>query len=142
MSAVTFAVSKERLTGPGVTDPIIALQTAAEAKDEYAFGLALQAVDGGKRPPSDFVHAVDLALMAGAYLAARRLASQGAIQYPHQPELQKLAQLLAPPQVTVGTGGPQVGVEANRVWLRTNWNQYRGQWVRSVEGNYLVLPIR
>lgn len=137
MSAVAFAVSAEHITGSIATDPMITLQTAAEAKDEYAFGIALQAMDWAKRPPADFLRAVDLALMAGAYLAARRLATQGASQYPNQPELQQLAQLLAPPQVTAGTGGPQVGVEANRMWLRTHWEEYRGQWVALRYGQLL-----
>lgn len=137
MTPVTFAVTDQRAVGRVADKAMTALQTAAEAKDEHAFGIALQAIDWTKRAPSDFLHAVDLALMAGSYLAARRLANQGATQYPHQPELQKLAQLLAPPQVTVGKGGPKVGIEANRVWLHTNWDQYRGQWVALRQGNLL-----
>lgn len=137
MTTVTFTVADERAKGPTVDAAIAALQTAAETKDEHAFGIALKAINWQARQPADFVRAVDLALMAGAYLAARRLASQGATQYPHYLELQNLAQILAPPKVTVGTGGPRADVEANRVWLRTNWDQYHGQWVAIQNGNLL-----
>lgn len=137
MTAVTLTGTSEQTQTVASDTAMATLLAAAEAKNEHAFGVALNTIDWQRRPPADFLHAIDLALTAGAYLAARRLANQGTTQYPQQRELQKLAQLLAPPKVTVGTSGHRANVEANRVWLRAHWEQYRGQWVALRNGELL-----
>jgi hypothetical protein len=113
------------------------LQAAAQAKDEQAFLAARHAIDWSARPPDDFIRAVRLALMAGAYLAARNLATEGAAQHPAHAEMQKVARVLAPPKAARSTMPPNPGLRANSDWLRAHADEYRGQWVAVRDGHLL-----
>jgi len=124
---------QEKVTDDGMA----ALQAAAEAKDELAFLTARKAIDWAARPAEDFVHAVQLALMAGAFVAARNLAAEGAERYSDHAELQKMAYILAPPKVTVVKGKTNTTWKADRAWLKTHWDAYRGHWVALRNGELL-----
>jgi hypothetical protein len=131
--ATTTLPPQPRSSDPGLA----ALEAAAYAIDERAYLQARKAIDWSKRPPEDFVRAVDLAFMAGAYGAARNLSREGAERYPDHAELQKMAHILAPPTVRVGKTGPHPGIAEDRRWLKANWGKYRGQWVALKEGQLL-----
>jgi hypothetical protein len=113
------------------------LDAAATAGDERAFLAAKDAVDWETRPAADFLRAIQLALSAGAHMAARNLAAQGVQRFPHHSELAKYARILAPPRVIRTPARPNAGLRANRDWLMTHGTQYCGQWVALREGQLL-----
>lgn len=120
-----------------LNEEMAALQTAAEAKDELAFLNAQKGINWDHHPAEDFDRAVDLALMAGAFMAARHLASDGAERFPEHAELQKIVHILAPPKATVVKGVHNTTWKADREWLKTHWDEYRGQWVALYNGQLL-----
>ncbi|MCI0393876.1 MAG: hypothetical protein L0332_06085 [Chloroflexi bacterium] len=118
-------------------EKMAALEAAAQAKDDQAFWRAYQAITWTDRPASDFVHAVNLALMAGAYITARNLAQEGHELHPDHAELEKMAYVLAPPQARVVKSENQAGRKANHQWLKEHRSEYRGQWVALRDGELL-----
>lgn len=62
-----------------------ALEAAAKDGNEDAFVAAKHRIDWSQRPAPDWIRAVRLGLAAGAHMAARKLASEGAAQYPNLP---------------------------------------------------------
>lgn len=120
-------------------DDLAMLETAAEKGDEAAFVKAASEIDWTRRPATDFVRAVRLALAAGAHLMARKLADQGHRLHSDHEELAKMARILAPPRVT-RTGLPSdPSVRANRAWLEAHANEYKGQWVALRNGQLLAV---
>lgn len=113
------------------------MATAADMGDEALFVTAKQQVNWPQQSASDFRQAIRWALAAGAHLAARNLAQQGADLHPDDPELQKFAYLLAPPKVIARNLPPDPAIRANRDWLRAHRTQYRGQWVALRSGELL-----
>jgi hypothetical protein len=118
-------------------DALARMESAATAGDERAFLSAKDEVDWEARPAIDFLRAVQLALSAGAHMAARNLATQGAARYPDDANLQKYAWLLAPPRVLRSDAPPHPGLRANRDWLMAHGNEYRGRWVALHQGELL-----
>lgn len=115
------------------------LESAAYAKDETAFVVARQAIDWSQRPVEDFVHAVDLAFLAGAFLAARNLSAEGAKRFPDNTRLTNLAYILAPPVARSVPGDGNPTWKANRAWLKAHWNEYKGKWVALHNGELLAV---
>lgn len=114
------------------------LKNAAKAGDERAFLDALKLITWQNRTPTDFMRAVRLALEAGAHLAARQLATEGAERHPNDPQLQKYACLLAPPKVVPSkVRSDREQRKANREWLKVHGGEYRGQWVAVHNGELL-----
>ena len=122
-----------------VDDEMAQLEAAAQAGDGSAFLATQQAMDWSRRPPQDFIRAAQLALAAGAHHAARMLSAQGAQRYPDDRELQKYARILAPPKVIRRALPPDPTLKANRDWLMSKGNQYRGQWVALRNGELLAV---
>ena len=118
-------------------DVMARMEVAAAAGDERAFLAAKDAIDWESRTPANFLRAIQLALAAGAHMAARNLAAQGATRYPDNVDLEKYARVLAPPRVLRSDAPPQPGLRANRDWLMTHGSQYRGQWVALRQGQLL-----
>ncbi len=116
---------------------MLQLESAAKLGDERAFLAAQKMIDWQRRQPEDFISAVQLALSAGAYLAARRLSAKGAERYPNHAELQKYARILAPPKVTRSNRPPDPTLRANRDWLMTHSDSFQGQWVALRNGKLL-----
>jgi hypothetical protein len=120
-------------------EAMVRLEKAAFAKDEMAFLAARQAIDWSERPAEDFVRAIDLALLAGAFLAARNLSAEGANRFPDHTRLKNMAYILAPPVVRSVPGDGNPTWKANRAWLKTHWNEYKGQWVALHNGQLLAV---
>jgi hypothetical protein len=118
-------------------DAMARMGSAARIGDERAFLAAKNAIDWDARPAEDFLRAVQLALGAGAHMAARNLAAQGATRHPDNADLQKYARVLAPPRVLRNDAPPHPGLRANRDWLMAHGNEYRGQWVALHDGRLL-----
>ena len=138
---ITIASDADTAFGPAVVlaedDAMASLESAATAGDERAFLAAKDMVDWETRPAADFLRAVQLALSAGAHMAARNLAAQAAVRYPDDADLQKYARVLAPPRVLRSDAPPHPGLRANRDWLMTCGDKYRGQWVALRQGKLL-----
>jgi hypothetical protein len=120
---------------PGV---IARLQAASTQGDERAFIRVCQTIDWQARSANDHIAAIQLALAAGAHLAARHLALEAAQRFPDHVEIQKYAHVLSPPSVTKSTLPADPSVKANRDWLSTHGDLYRGQWVVLQNGQLLV----
>ena len=82
--------------------------------------------------------AIQFALQAGAHLAARNLASQGAIQHADNAELCRQAEILAPAKIIRRGVAPASVHQQNRDWLRANEDRHRGQWVALRNGELLA----
>jgi hypothetical protein len=108
---------------------LAALERAARDANEMAFLEAVKEINWQRRTSQDFVRATRLALAAGAHLAARELASEGALLHPDDPEIQKYARTLAPPRITLRTQSTDRGLKANREWIKANAGDYKGRWV-------------
>jgi len=105
------------------------LEGAAESEDESVFLSIAKAIDWTTRLPEDLLRAIHLALRVGAFSKARELSAEGVRLYPHNPELQKYARLLAPPKVVRSDLAPTPSVKANRNWLKEHIQSYKGRWV-------------
>lgn len=127
---------KRRLLSP-VDIGMARLERAARAANEASFFAALKLTSWEKRPASDFISGVQLALQAGAHLAARHLSSEGARLYPENIELQKQARILAPARVVARTPTTYPAHRANRDWLKANESEYRDRWVALRDGQLL-----
>jgi hypothetical protein len=131
-------------TGEAISQPdyeMVGLETAAEAGDERAFVMIWKAMDWRAHPPEDFVRAVRWALAAGAHLAARQLAIQGAECYPGNAELQKFARALNPPRAVRSHLPPDPSAKADTDWFTKYSAEYRGQWVAVKNGCLLGAAI-
>lgn len=114
------------------------LEVAAQIGDEHAFITAYQHMDWQQRSAEDFLRGVQLALAAGAHLAARNLSALGAIRFPDREDLQKYARVLAPSKVTRTKQLTSSNWKANRDWLVEHGAFYRGQWVALRDGNLVA----
>jgi hypothetical protein len=108
-------------------------------EDASAFVHASSEIDWEARPAGDFAHAVRLALHVGAHLVARELAMKGSNLYPADVELRKMAQILAPAEVTASETPPDPTVSTAVAWLEINWNDYKGRWVALRGGELLAV---
>src|SRR2546423_13236147 len=69
------------------------------------------------------------AFATGDHLGARELANRGAEDHPTSNELQKCANILAPPKILRTDLPPKPGIGRNYEWLRESGQEYKGQWV-------------
>ena len=115
----------------------LALQLAAEKGDAASYMRAASSIDWEYRDARAFVNAVKWALAAGAHLKARELATQGAELFPGDPELVKMARILAPPKY-LGSSPANYAAKLNRAWLARHRKQYRGRWVAIKEGKLVA----
>jgi len=118
-------------------EEMAALEAAAEAKDELAFLNAQKGINWDHHSAEDFDRAVDLALMAGTFMAARHLSKEGTERFPEHAELQRMAHILAPPIARVVKGVHNTTWKADREWLKMHWDDYRGLWVALYNGELL-----
>jgi len=125
---------QKRAPKPKQDKQMSALISAANSKSESAFVLAYHTIDWQTIAAEDFVQAIHLALAAGAYLVAQKLAKLGAERYPQDPDLKKFVYVLAPPK-TVRRTPAEPSVKANHHWLIKNREAYRGKWVALENGN-------
>jgi hypothetical protein len=116
---------------------LAAMAAATIAQDEDAFLAASRLVDWEQSDAATFETAIHLALAAGAHLAARQLATQGAALHPSAPYLQKAARILAPPQVVSRRPASNHARSTNKLWLAANRERYQDQWVALRQGELL-----
>jgi len=142
--AVTGTSSAYFVTAHGLTSdrpPIdyemLRLEAAAQSGNEQAFVAAYHSMEWSGRTSDDYIKAIQWALAAGTYLAARHLAAKGAERYPDHAELQKYAHVLAPPTVIRRGLPPDPSLRANRDWLMRRSDQFRGRWVALRNGELL-----
>jgi hypothetical protein len=128
--------TKMRLRGPSPFESIfvldhvmVRLKRAADAGDERAFLRVENSINWETRLPEDVLYGVQLALAAGAHLAARRIASRGASRFPNDEEIRKYARVLSPPKVVKEEASARSDLRANRDWLQVHRNEYQGKWV-------------
>jgi len=114
-----------------------ALQAAADAQDENAFLATYRTIDWEHSDARTFEIAIHLALAAGAHMAARRLAAQGAALHSESKRLQNVARALAPPRVLMRNLPAEEGPDTNRTWMLVNRDLYLGQWVALRNGELL-----
>ncbi|HEY6328626.1 MAG TPA: hypothetical protein VI756_04760 [Blastocatellia bacterium] len=105
------------------------LEAAAEAGDEWRFARTAKAMNWPDRRPDEVIRAIRLAIQAGAYLTFRELSELGARLFPDNRELQKAANILAPPKVTASRPVHDPAIRANRDWLKEHWDEYKGKWI-------------
>lgn len=126
------------LIAPQVQGAVISiLEAAATAGEPERFTAVCKTTDWSRRPAVDFERASKLALAAGAFLAARRLAEEGVRYNPSSGELQKLLVVLSPPKAVRADLPPDSTLRANRDWLKQHASDYRGQWV-GLRGGQLI----
>ena len=113
------------------------LKMAAEWNNEGAFLRAYREIDWAKESPERHISAVRLALASGAYQAAQQLAAKGAERFPAYLPLRKMAKILAPPGVRHSPLPADSGLSANRDWLRSHRDEYKGRWVALRDGELL-----
>jgi putative addiction module CopG family antidote len=94
---------------------------------------------GDTKPHSadNVLQAISNALATGKPGLARKLALDGAKQYPDYEELRKYARVLAPPTVTQVGQIQTPSIRASRQWLRAHGQDYIGQWVAVRDGKLL-----
>lgn len=102
------------------------------------FVQAYHRIDWDRQEANAFARAVTLALQTGAHLIARECALAGNRRFLDHLELQKMARILAPPEVTVIKRQPDTAWPLNRVWLQAHWHEYTGQWVALQNGELLA----
>jgi hypothetical protein len=110
-------------------DDIAQLELTASTRDARAFEKTLEAINWQDRLSSDFIRAIQLALRMGAYTGARRIADLGRKCYPNNEEIRKYAIITAPPTVTSQRVRFDPSIRANRDWLKTHGDEYRGKWL-------------
>ena len=119
-------------------DELSILQILAESGRADDFVKLADRITWTQRSAADLTRVVRLALTVGAHLFARHVAARGAHRYPDHPELQKMARILAPPQVVRRDLPPDRSWAANRAWLSAHAEEYRGQWVALKKGELLA----
>jgi hypothetical protein len=87
--------------------------------------------------PQTIIQAVHQSPAKGAHLQARRLAIQGTNLYPDNAELAKMAHILARPVVTRRKGKNSGDARNNQLWLKRNFDNYKGKWVALRNGKLL-----
>lgn len=83
---------------------------------------------------NDIMVAFESALSMGNSEQAIKLAKLGAELFPDNARLKRIAKILAPPVIRASQRPRKPSLEASRDWLRTNAQQYTGQWVAVCEG--------
>ena len=112
----------------------------ASVDDAIHDDAAIQAyrhIEWAHEPPETYIYVVRLALSSGAYRIAQRLTAEGAARFPDSLELQKMSTILTPPVVRRSSRTVNSDLVANRNWLRTYRDAYRGRWVALRDGQLL-----
>lgn len=116
----------------GIDSELAILQRAVVREDTRGFAAAVGQMDWTTREAEDFAYVAELALLAGADQVAQRLVEEGALRFPGDRCLGRLAAVLAPPVVVVRRPvSPSIAAErlANAEWLRRNSASHAGNWV-------------
>ncbi len=110
------------------------LKSAAEAGEAGRFDAICRQIDWSSRSPEDFIRAIKLALLAGAFMTARRLSEKGVERFPDHQLIRRYAELEAPAKVIRSNlpAEPEMGL--NMDWLKRNRTRHRSKWVAVKNG--------
>lgn len=114
------------------------LETAVLDHDIIEFQTLINEISWSNRPSLDFIRAIRMALELEAPLIARKLAEQGAEYHPANPELSKMARILAPPEVFTDIRLPRLDIKANKLWIDAHRKEYKGKWVALHNGELIA----
>jgi hypothetical protein len=117
------------------------LKTASDSGDERLFVQIVNTINWDRRSSEDITRAIHYALAVGAHAVARELASKGVARFPEHEELQKLAQLLAPPEILSDELPPDPDASMDIQWLKSHGEEYRGRWVALKAGRLLESAV-
>ena len=96
------------------------------------------AINMNYKTPAEFIGAADSQLDLEDWHGAWKIATEGLEHYPDHAELQKYADILAPPKVRVVPRDRSRDVQANLEWIQQNRAEYRGRWVAIKNGEFLA----
>ncbi len=114
------------------------LETAALAQDKMEFQALVKVIPWSTFTPSDLVKAIRMALALEAPLIARKLAEQGQKYFPTHSEINKIARILAAPTAKSVRPTTRLDVKANKLWITTNREAYKGKWVALHDGKLII----
>lgn len=117
---------------------LVWLEAATIRQDFEAFANLWKQIEWTARRPTQIASAVRLAISAEAPALARELSMIGSELYPHDAELKALSRITASPIVTTRREPPRSDIRADRDWVRTHRQDYRGQWVALRNGELLA----
>lgn len=98
---------------------------------------ATKSLDLSDAKAQEFTQAINQALAAGAHTQARQIAAQAVKLYPDDPELAKMAQILARPSATRRKHKASDSAHSNQLWLQQNYAAYQDHWVALRDGELL-----
>ncbi len=127
--------SAEELVGTALR-----LLQARDAESDHSRRCSNGHPEGTPRSADSVLRAISEALATGEHGLARRLAVDGAKQYPDHDELQRYGRILATPKLgkpVPSTSETRAGRTANRAWLEAHWRAYRGNWIALRAGRLL-----
>jgi hypothetical protein len=133
-----FVVHHSTSTSSYFDRELLTLEALEATEDTAAFLDQWKRMRWEQRPAEDIVRGVKLALRVDAAMAARDLSALGARRFPGNPELVKMARVLAPPRL-IGLSPAKPGAGDNMKWLRENATSYLGRWVALKDGNLLAI---
>lgn len=111
---------------------------AVSADSQKEFVETVGTIEWSSQSPSQIKQAIDVALGLGCHAVAAELAATGRNRYPNDPALERIAHVLAPPEL-VRTGVPAVsGLSASVKWFEEHREQYSGKWLAVRNGKLLA----
>lgn len=119
-------------------DTIAQLDVAASIRNGPVFEKLLEVITWENRSASEISHVIDLALRMGAYSSAREVSQIGLSRYPQDDRIQKYHSILAEPVVTQRAVPFDPSIRANRDWLKTHRDEYRGRWIGLRNGSLVA----
>jgi hypothetical protein len=121
--------------GQATLDKIKSFRNGIASGSRKAFIESVECIDWDSLKSSEPIkEAIDLALEYGFQAIAVKLAFQGRQLFPEDADLQKIAEILAPPKVIRTNIPPSEGLQESMKWLKENRSQYQGQWVALQDG--------
>lgn len=98
---------------------------------------ATKSLDLSDAKAQEFIQAINQALAAGAHTQARQIAAQAVERYPNDPELARMAQILARPMAMRRKHKARDSARSNQLWLQQNYATYQDRWVALRDGELL-----
>ncbi len=114
------------------------LESAAFAQDVIKFQALVRAMPWSFLTASDFLEAIRMSLALESPIIARQIAEQGTSHFPTHSEINKYARILATPTVKSLTPFARLDVKANKLWIMTNRENFKGKWVALHNGKLIA----
>ena len=127
--SITIDIDESRLP--------LALELVAQREDRETFKKLAEAIDWSCYLPEELVRAIQRAMGFDLYSLAAHLADKGLQMFPEHDRMQRLARVLAPPEVREVPRSPVNGLSDSKAWIRGHAHEYHGQWIAVREGKLL-----